>query len=409
MSVDSCVMTDSIKTDIVIVGGGIAGLWLANRLQQQGYNCLILEKSRFGGGQTVKSQGIIHGGTKYTLTGTLTKSAEAISQMPGRWRQCLAGQGEINLTSVKVLSQHHYMWSTQGLGSKLTTFFASKALSGRVNKLSKKNYPALFQHSNFKGDLYQLDEVVLDVPSVIQALIKPIKQSAIQLPHNAQLDWQLNNQGQLNKVVVNDQQQLEITAQHFVLTAGEGIQEILNQLAFNSPHMQLRPLHMVMIKHSHPHPIYAHCIGAQALPKMTITSHPTDDGQWVWYLGGAIAENGLNKSSDEQIAEAKQQIQQLLSWVDFSEAQWATLKVNRAEPKQTSLVRPDAAYCQTLNNVSVCWPTKLALAPDLSDQVLSQLNQLNIQPNTKPFTLPSWLTAPTISEPFWQEYFDEER
>ncbi|MDE1461918.1 FAD-dependent oxidoreductase [Spartinivicinus poritis] len=402
-------MIDSIKTDIVIVGGGIAGLWLANRLQQLGYNCLILEKGSFGGGQTVKSQGIIHGGTKYTLTGTLTKSAEAISQMPSRWRQCLAGEGEIDLTSVKVLSQHHYMWSTQGLGSKLTTFFASKALRGRVNKLSKKEYPTVFQNPAFKGDLYQLDEVVLDVPSVIQALVKPIQQSAVQLTDNAEIDWQVNEQGTLNKVVINDQnQRLTVSAQHFVLTTGEGTQDILNQLNFATPQMQLRPLHMVMIKHPHPHPIYAHCIGAQALPKMTITSHPTTDGQWVWYLGGAIAENGLDKSTEEQIATAKQQIQQLLPWVDFSQTQWATFRVNRAEPKQNSLVRPDAAYCQTQNNVSVCWPTKLALAPDLADQIIKQLSQLNIQPNTTQAVLPDWLNPPIVSAPFWQEYFDEQ-
>src|SRR5690606_23628222 len=80
-----------LSTDVLIVGGGIAGVWLNARLRRAGFATLLVEKGSLGGGQSVKSQGIIHGGTKYALHGALTGSSEAIAAMPGRWREALAG------------------------------------------------------------------------------------------------------------------------------------------------------------------------------------------------------------------------------------------------------------------------------------------------------------------------------
>ena len=57
-------MTPSYSTDIIIFGGGIAGLWLLNRLHNEGYQAILLETEALGGSQTIASQGIIHGGLK---------------------------------------------------------------------------------------------------------------------------------------------------------------------------------------------------------------------------------------------------------------------------------------------------------------------------------------------------------
>ncbi|MBT8429591.1 MAG: FAD-dependent oxidoreductase, partial [Gammaproteobacteria bacterium] len=66
------------KLDIAIFGGGIAGLWTLARLRQAGYRVALFERLAIGGIQSIASQGIIHGGTKYALTGKLTGSAMAI-------------------------------------------------------------------------------------------------------------------------------------------------------------------------------------------------------------------------------------------------------------------------------------------------------------------------------------------
>ena len=56
-------MTAPHSTDIVVFGGGIAGLWLLNRLRDEGYDAILLEADGLGAAQTLASQGIIHGGT----------------------------------------------------------------------------------------------------------------------------------------------------------------------------------------------------------------------------------------------------------------------------------------------------------------------------------------------------------
>ena len=68
-----------VQVDVAIFGGGVAGLWTLSLLRNQGYNAVLFENNTLGGGQTRYAQGIIHGGTKYALTGKLTASSEAIN------------------------------------------------------------------------------------------------------------------------------------------------------------------------------------------------------------------------------------------------------------------------------------------------------------------------------------------
>ncbi|MDF1765148.1 MAG: FAD-dependent oxidoreductase, partial [Gammaproteobacteria bacterium] len=97
-------MNSPCSTDIVLFGGGIAGLWLLNRLRNAGYSAVLLEADSLGGAQTLASQGIIHGGLKYALGGSVTDAANAIAQLPARWRACFEGSGEIDLSGCEVLS-----------------------------------------------------------------------------------------------------------------------------------------------------------------------------------------------------------------------------------------------------------------------------------------------------------------
>ena len=400
-------MTTKIHADVVIIGGGIAGLWLFRTLSLKGYKAILLEKNALGGEQTIKSQGIIHGGTKYTLSGKLTKASQCIATMPERWRKALAGEGELDLSATKVLSNHHYLWSPGGLGSRLTSFFASKALRGRVDLLSPAQHPAIFQHNAFKGKVYQLNEIVLDIVSAVKALTAGLENRCIKV--NWHDDTRLiTNNGDIESINIHHSgETFELTAKRFITTAGEGTAELMSQWGITEPQMQVRPLHMVMVKHSHNEPIYAHCIGMRQVPRMTITTHPTADGQWVWYLGGEIAEKGVNKSPEQLITEAKSELASILPWVNLQDAQWGTLKVNRAEPKQNSLLRPDAAYCHPINNGIITWPTKLALAPNLSDEVIKLLEKSNIKPSgNDTFHLQDNLIRPSISAPFWSDYLD---
>ncbi|MGK2915224.1 MAG: FAD-dependent oxidoreductase [Porticoccaceae bacterium] len=399
--------------DVVVVGGGIAGLWLLNRLVRAGYSALLLEHQALGSDQTSASQGMIHGGVKYALSGALTGASEAIAAMPDHWRACLRGEGDVDLRGARVLSDHFYLWSSGSAVSKLTTFFASKAVRGRVDAIAGNERPALFQPDAlngkaFKGSLYKLADMVLDVPSVIAALAGNCPEATYLI------DWPRARWGcakaQRASLDIDDADggTLTLAPAAFVLAAGQGNGALLDQLAANSPRMQRRPLQQVMVKHAYPHRFYGHCLGLEATPRLTISSHPCDDGEQVWYLGGTLAEKGAHQSAAEVIARAQRELAELMPWVDLGAARWAALTIDRAEPQQSNFARPDQAFASWIDsrtNVIAAWPTKLTLAPNLASTVLELLAAKKIAPSGRAApTLP--LPRPPLAPAPWQTAFE---
>ena len=386
---------NQLNVDVVIFGGGIAGLWLLARLRQAGYQTLLLETKSLGAGQTRYSQGIIHGGTKYALTGKLTASSESIFAMPQIWRDCLQGKGEVDLSSAIVLSEHQYMWSTPSLLSRLSGFFASRIVRGRMLAVKKDDRPAVFQNKKFKGKVYQLDEPVLDAASVIKALATPNINNIMQIKSIA--DFSENK----FSVEVSNGEVWNITTEKTILSAGKGNAALLKQMGRTIPEMQLRPLQMVMVRGGLPQKLYAHCLGASVNPRITITSSEDKQGNIVWYLGGQLAEDGVHRTAEEQISKAKKELQSLMPWLNFSVMQWATLNIDRAEPKQKEGQRPATSFCFEENNIITTWPTKLALAPNLANDVLKQLEKQNVT-KSDASEMPEFIHAPFADLP-WQE------
>jgi glycerol-3-phosphate dehydrogenase len=356
---------------------------------------VLVESASLGGGQTLKSQGIIHGGAKYALHGALTGASEAIADMPRRWREALDGTGELDLAGVRLLSEAHYLWSPGTLAGNLTSFFASKAVRGRVDQVKGDQLPPALQHRDFKGKVYRLAELVVDVPSLLARLAELAGDGLLAGEHIQPL---LEN-GELAGLEVDGRR---IRAQRIVLSAGAGTQDLLKALGETQPAMQLRPLHMIIAKGPSLKPLYAHCLGGGPKPRITVTTHPAANGEWVWYLGGDIAEaDGVARDPAAQIATARKELGNLLPWVDLGQVQWATLRVNRAEPAQSGLVRPDNAFLADRQRLLVGWPTKLALAPDFADRVIAALERDGIQP--APANVPADLPRPPLATPVWDE------
>ncbi|MDF3862825.1 FAD-dependent oxidoreductase [Pseudomonas denitrificans (nom. rej.)] len=388
-------MSESLSTDILIVGGGIAGLWLNARLRRAGFSTVLVENTALGGVQSMRSQGIIHGGTKYALHGALTGASEAIADMPALWRDCLAGTGEVDLRGVRLLSDAHYLWSPGGLAGNLTSFFASKAVRSRVAQVKGSDLPPALQDKAFKGKAYRLTELVLDVPSLVARLAELAGDSLLA----GERIEALRDGDKLAGLRVDGR---EIRAQRVVLSAGAGNEALLRELGLERPEMQRRPLHMVLVTAPTLKPLYAHCLGGGPKPRVTVTTHRLSNGDWVWYLGGDIAEaGGVARNEAEQIAEAQRELHKLVPWIDLSAARWATLRVDRAEPSQNNLLRPDSAFLAEDGALLVGWPTKLALAPNFADRVLESLEKSGIRPQANA-ALPD-LPRPAMARPVWEE------
>lgn len=397
----------SIHLDLAIIGGGVAGLWLANRAKSAGFSIALFESNALGNDQTLASQGMIHGGMKYTLAGALTGASEAIAEMPKHWRACLCGEGDVDLRHTRILSDHFFMWSGDDLGSKLTSFLASKITRGRIDPVDPDRRPPLLRNKDFAGSLYRLEDLVIDAPSLVANLAHNIE------GHCFHIDW---SRARLHKTpdgvvslrIETPEQLIEIHAQRFIFTAGQGNAELLQQLGLESPAMQLRPLQQVMVKHLHPFDFYGHCLGRETTPRLTISSHRLPDGTHVWYLGGSLAEKGAGMAPEDLIEQAKQELVELIPWVNLDGAEWATLPIARAEPLQPGLVRPDNAFIAPADgaaNLFVGWPTKLTLAPNLANQSLGLLADAGITPSTNNINLHNYLPYATLAKTPWELAF----
>lgn len=363
-----------IRVDVAIVGGGIAGLWLLNLLRGRGYSTVLIERSAFGDGQTIRSQGMIHGGLKYALGGMPTAASEAIASMPLRWRNCLAGRGEIDLRGVRVLSDHYYLWSANdSILGQLSGFLASKVLRGRIRRLERDAFPTPFDDAQFRGAVYEIDDLVIDTPSLLAQLADAQRNFTVcadvgpaQLIRSAE--------GSLETIRLQD---CEIAAARYVLTAGAGNEALIESLAARhiAP-MQRRPLHQLIVHAPNLPPLYAHCIDqlSGTEPRLTVTSHRDACAERVWYLGGQLAGEGALRSDTEQARHARAELAACLPWIDLSNAQFESLRIDRAEPRRAGWRRPDDAFVAATANLLICWPTKLALAPDLGDKVLAALS-----------------------------------
>jgi len=402
-------MQTTHSVDVAIIGGGIAGLWTLNHLVNQGYNAVLLEHRGLGGGQTLASQGMIHGGMKYTLGGALTRASEAIADMPDHWRACLRGEGDVDLRHAQPLSEHFYMWSTAHLGSRLGGFLASKAVRGRVDPLAREQLPEVFRNEAFRGKVYRLVDMVMDTPSLVRTLAANMERRLFAL------DWRTaeltTDADGLCLLSFGGEQPFTLSAGAWIFSAGEGNEALLTHIGASTPRMQRRPLKQVMVRHHLPYRFYGHCLGAETTPRLTISSHPLADGSQVWYLGGSLAEQGATQSDDEVVARAQAELADLMPWLDLGYAEWAALAVDRAEPRQRNFARPDQAFADwakrsdgSTSNAIAAWPTKLTLAPNMARQIGALLAERQLQPSRMPPpALP--LPAPPIAPTPWARAF----
>lgn len=356
------------QRDVIVFGGGVAGLWILNALAAKGYDALLMTDRELGAGQTLAAQGVIHGGLKYALGGKLSDSSEALKAMPDRWRDCLAGRGEIDLSRVERLSPCQYLWSLPGVMSQVVNFFGSKALSGRAERLPRNQYPAPFDTPAYKGSIFRLEEMVVNPPSLVGALAEPVRERLYRI------DWETSRPGP-EGVRLPDGSLLR--AKRWIFAAGAGNQWLQQQFGIDGPAMQLRPLHQVMVSHPALPPLYSVCIGTTPKPPIVTTTHHDERGCPVWYLGGDLAETGVSRSETAQIVEAKRLLSQMMPWLDLTGAGWSTHRVDRAEPKSESGARVPDAFSGASGNTLTVWPSKLALAPRGADQALQWLADLS--------------------------------
>ncbi|HPO91837.1 MAG TPA: FAD-dependent oxidoreductase [Phycisphaerales bacterium] len=394
--------------DVVIFGAGVAGLWTACRLSDAGFRVLVLERGEIGQGQTIGSQGIIHGGIKYALTGEASRASAAIARMPEVWRRCLQGEGEIDLSGVQTLSPEQYLWTTPGIASRLAGLGASKVIRTPVERVpSDQPPPAPLLAGAPRGgvlgvggvDVYRVAEPVLETHSIVMALTVASRSRGVAIIHAprvslAQPESRVpGGEWRIEVARSGAPDPIAIPCRAVVFCAGEQNEALARGAGLIGPDdriMQLRPLHMAIARNA-PGPLFGHCLGTGTTPRLTITAFPCDAlpgpgaTTWGWSIGGEIAESGVARSEAEQIAAVRDELASCLKWLDLSGLRLATIRWNRAEGLTPDGVRPDEPVVRNLalpgnGPALVAWPTKLAFAPELAGRVEAALRGLGCTP-----------------------------
>ena len=163
--------------------------------------------------------------------------------------------------------------------------------------------------------------------------------------------------------------------------------------------MQRRPLHMVMVRGALP-ALFGHCVDG-AKTRVTITTAEDSQRRIVWQVGGQLAEDGVEMNDRELIQRAANELRMVLPDQDFSGAEWATYRVDRAEPKTATGLRPSGASARREGNVITAWPTKLALIPELAKLAMELVGSPSVGGSIDTRTVADW-PRPDIAQPPWE-------
>ncbi len=394
-----------ITVDVLVFGGGAAGLWTLDALVRSGRSALLLESARLGQGQTLCSQGILHGGLKYTLRGLFSAAADAIRDMPALWRECLAGARTPNLTTTTVLSPCCYLWRTGALASRAGMLGARAMLRVQPERLAPAERPGALH--GVPGEVFRLAEPVIDPASLVGALAAAHAGRIASYSWTAGIDVQRTGSGSVAAVAVRAHaggDALRAACGAIVLTAGAGNAALMERLAGAEAGMQRRPLHMTMARGELPE-LFGHCTDFSST-RVTITSGTDRAGRRVWQIGGQLAEDGVKMEPEALLERARAELASVLPGVSLRGVEWATYRIDRAEARTADGARPDDAACAARGNVICGWPTKLALTPRLVQRVLEAIEALpgggRAAGARADASLPTDWPRPTPADPPWE-------
>lgn len=358
-----------MNLDVVIFGGGAAGLWLLDELRRRGANAVLLEAHALGTGQTVAAQGIIHGGLKYTLQGLLTKSATNIREMPAIWRECLDGQLEPNLSAVRRRSDECFLWRTDSLSSRLGMLGAQFGLRVAPQSVSDADRPAILR--GCPGTVARLPEQVISTVSLIEVLAARNRERLLKI-EPGRVEFICERPGEVASIQLSQPNgnRLELRPRLVVFTAGAGNSILRESVGLTGDAMQRRPLHMVLLRGRRLPLFQGHCVDG-AKTRVTITSDVDAAGRTVWQVGGQIAEDGVAWHERTLVAHARAELQAVLPGIDLSAVEWSTYRVDRAEGRVPGGKRPETVQIRREGNCWTAWPTKLALVPQLATELLA--------------------------------------
>jgi hypothetical protein len=401
--------TGPIELDVLIIGGGVMGLWLLNALHQERYAALLLERRELGGEQTCHSHVYIHQGHLYREVDL----AVHLLDVRRTWEQWVRQrQPQYGVTpsyfgfqNPADATERTRLWTDPRLGLTYEPVPVPSPLQGGVIRV-----------------VLQSPEICLDGASLVRKLSYHVRRYISRIEEVR--DVRVNAaSGAVETVVVRMPRRVDLTfrPRALLLTAGAGNQALLH-LASGGRHpwlgrvqdvQQIRKSHMLVIKGKTGH-----------LPPLTgvfpslrglfIVSR-VSSGETVWlvsdYTGPTLVfvEDGLVYDARWWLPGVVAALRRLAPRVfRYPERlQWGVYEAPKAEGRAGgSLPHEERVEPCGFTNLWTIWPTKLTLAPKVSHTVMTHIRQLIPQPGAWGTAPPTWVKhrqTPAIAPERWQK------
>ncbi|MCH8829820.1 MAG: FAD-dependent oxidoreductase, partial [Planctomycetes bacterium] len=366
----------------------------------RGLQVVLLEAGELGSGQTVASQGILHGGLKYTLQGLLTRSAIGIREMPAVWKDCLANRRRPHLSQTRMRASSCLLWRTETVASRLGMIGAKFGLRIAPKPLAENDRPPLLAHC--PGTVARLQEPVIDPQSLIADLACQHAARILKIDAENGLRFETDAPGNVVSVTLTEPESgrcLCFKPRNVVLTAGGGNQALRERIGLTTPAMQRRPLHMVLLRGDLPE-LNGHCIDGRKT-RVTITSDVDLEGRRVWQIGGQVAEEGVHMTAAELITHTEAELKAAIPGFSAIGCEWTTYRVDRAEGSTRNNRRPETIRVLNEGNTITAWPTKLVLVPQLAETVSKAIPSITATPAINDPRLAEW-PKPNVAQPPWE-------
>ncbi len=357
-----------LSCDVLVLGGGVAGLWLLDALRRSGTRVLLAETASLGAGQTIAAQGILHGGVKYALAGTPSDAARAVRDMPDRWRRSLAGEEEPDLSAVRLRAEACHLWGAGSLRGIAGLLGARAFLRASPEKLPDAERPPALAH--VPGAVLRVPEPILCPRSLLEVLAG--RNAPFVLAARAARAVRAEGGGL--EVRLGDPRggaDLVVRPRLLVLAAGAGNEALRASLGLAPGAMQRRALHVPLLRGDLPE-LNGHCVEGTSV-RLTVTTGHDRAGRVVWHLGGGLSEEGVRLEPAALLRLAREEASRLLPGTDLSGVQGTTFRVDRAEGRGEAGNMPGDVTVLREGDVVTAWPTKLVLAPRLVERVMDLL------------------------------------
>ncbi|MCL1473534.1 FAD-dependent oxidoreductase [Argonema antarcticum] len=375
----------SINLDVLIVGGGVQGLWLLNDLTGLGYSVLLLTKDPLGQGQTLHSQLRIQGGHSFSDEPLVRRFREATNE---HWRSFIERYPEVRAFG----------------DSRLLFLYRSNERAIEQEETWRNKYQLNFQQyqgnllnnlpeaTSDSGIVLESDETWLDGQRLIAALISTTEVRQ-QICHGEVTEIILNN-GSVQKVraMVNGND-LSFKPKCLVLAAGDGNKPLLdNTIDGNKESLFARfnnfdnKNYTVLVVKGNIPPLTGFF---QEFGGLQIFSRMVDENEIVWLVPYEGIESRL-QNEVEKVTRFLSQLRPSRSQQDLLWGFYTGRKVEVTQEIQPTgrgrKIAVEAVETCGVGNLFVALPSWLTLAPVVSRRIVDQITE-SIAPTTQMFNL----------------------